>query len=87
MNYENNPAQYLVEEKQDGRAGWVFYIEQSRLPLPWEILGAGGGVGISVPTPEEWDTYCEKHKAVWAKGRREEILQRVSQSIAEAAIW
>ena len=44
----NNSDMFRIEIKYDGRAGWVFYVEQSRLSFPWEILGIDG-VGISVP--------------------------------------
>lgn|GEM_PF-3521442 len=69
---------YKIEEKQIGRAGWVFYTEETRLAFPWEILGTTG-ISISVPTPEKWDEYCDENNAHWAKGRREEILQRVGR--------
>ena len=81
LNDAGNPINYRIEEKQEGRAGWVFYLEQSRLPFPWELLGAGGGISITVPMAEAWNRYCEEHEADWAKGRREEILQRVAQSM------
>ena len=71
---------YQIEEKAEGRAGWVFYVEQGRLPLPYEILGVPGR-GVEVPPAEEWDEYCEKHGSSWAKGRRDEIVQRVAKGL------
>ncbi len=74
---------YRIEMEQVGREGTVFYIEESRLPFDWEILGGTkGGAGLTIPAPKEWDMYCEKNKATWAKGRRDEIIQKVAQALA-----
>jgi hypothetical protein len=71
---------YKVEITQDGRCGQDIYVEDGkRLPFDWEFSAAG--VTIYVPTPQEWDAYCEKYDAVWAKGRRREILERVAQEV------
>ena len=68
---------YRVEIESGGRAGDVFYIEGGRrLPLWWEYVL--NGAAIDAPSSEEWDTYCDKHSAEWAKGRRTEILERVA---------
>ncbi len=78
-NIKNRFGSYRIEEKRISRYGHLFYIEQGgRLPFFWDILGTPG-IGIEIPLPEEWDAFCEKHGAEWAKNRREEILQRVSQ--------
>jgi hypothetical protein len=79
---DDDPENYRVEQEQKGPAGWLYYVERSRLPFPWEILGTSG-IGITVPTPQEWDAYCEKHGAVWAKGRREKILQRLARRMLQ----
>ena len=68
---------YKVEIESGAPAGNVFYIEDGKsLPLWWEFLL--NGAAIEAPSPEEWDTYCDKHSAEWAKGRRTEILERVA---------
>ncbi len=69
---------YHIEEEPHGRGGWVFYVGETRLPFPWEMM-AFDEDAIRIPTPEEWDDYCETHNANWAKGRREEILKRVGE--------
>jgi len=51
-----------------------------RLPFSWEILGTEG-IGIFVPKAEEWDAFCEKHNADWAKGSRDEILARLANGV------
>jgi hypothetical protein len=71
---------YKIEDELHSRGGWVFYIEQGRLPFSWEILGVKGR-GVDIPTPEAWNDYCEKHSANWAKGRRQEIVQRVAEGL------
>ena len=74
-------SEFKVELRQEGSGGWVFYVERvGKLPFEWEYVGFPV-TGISVPAPEEWDLYCEKHGAGWAKGRREEILTRVAEKI------
>lgn len=75
---------YQIEMNQFGREGEIFYIEQSRLPFSWEILGGTKwGAGVTIPSPREWDKYCEKNKANWAKGRRDEIVQRIAQALSK----
>src|SRR2546423_15277003 len=77
---ENGSVKYQVKIEQIGRAGWAYYIEQEKqLPFSWENFGTPGD-GIIIPSPTEWNKYCEKRGADWAKERREEILQRVAQS-------
>lgn len=73
MNYE--------VELEHGREGKVFYREVGgTLEFWWEFMSydVGYGVGIQVPSSSQWDAYCEKHSAAWAKGRRQEILERVA---------
>src|SRR5881394_2284554 len=74
------PEEYSVELEQQGREGWLTYIENGKqLKFPVEQLGIPAGVGISVPTEDRWNAYCDKQKAEWAKDRREQIVQRVAQ--------
>src|SRR5947209_1180984 len=69
---------YKVEIDQTGRGGSVSYTEDGQtLSLDWEF--AVGGVDIFVPTPEEWDAYWQNRGAIWAAGRRQEILERVAE--------
>ena len=71
---------YKVEITYEGRCGWYHYIEDGkRLSFDWEFSTVG--ITIFVPTPEEWDAYCEEHRAAWAKGRRQEILQRLAEEV------
>lgn len=79
-NDKGRSSDYRIEETREGQSGYVFYIEgASKLPFFWEIIGIPSGVGITVPKHEEWEAFCDKHKAEWAKDRRDEILQSVSQ--------
>jgi hypothetical protein len=71
-------SEYRISQEQHGRAGWLDYAEGSRLRFPWEILGTGG-IAIRVPSPEDWDEFCEAQQADWAKERRREILERVGE--------
>lgn len=71
---------YQVEITQTGRGGWSYYIEDGKtLSFDWDF--SIGSVEIYVPTPEEWDAFCEKRDAGWAKGRRLEILVRLAEEI------
>ena len=49
---------YHLEQESHGRGGWVFYVGQSRLAFPWEMMASNEDV-IRVPEPGEWDDYCE----------------------------
>ena len=70
---------YEVEIKQDGRTGWVIYAENDKnLPFDWEFHGTGGAT-IFVPSSEEWNRYCGKQDARWAKGQRKKILERLGE--------
>lgn len=79
--YKSNDYQIKVE--QTGRAGYIFYIEKSRLPFAWEMIISGRktGTGVVIPSPKEWDNYCEKNGANWAKGRRDEIVRRIGEAV------
>ena len=78
-------VEYKVKEIQDGRAGWIIYTEDGKeLRFPWEMISRG--IGVSVPDASEWDAYCEKRSAGWAKGRRREILERVAEG-ARRRYW
>jgi hypothetical protein len=71
---------YKVEIDQSGRGGRVSYIENERaLNLDWEF--AINGVDLFVPTPEQWDAYWQSRDADWARGRRQEILERVADEV------
>jgi len=76
---------YEVEINQTGRGGTINYIEEEKsLPFDWEFSMVGAD--IFVPTSSEWDSYCEKHLADWAKGRRQEILERLSQEVRKQKV-
>ncbi|MBV9468503.1 MAG: hypothetical protein JOZ57_04610, partial [Abitibacteriaceae bacterium] len=49
-----------------------------RLNFDWEFSTVGAD--IMVPAPEQWDAYWEQSGAAWAKGRRQEILERVAEA-------
>ena len=71
---------YQVKITQKGRGGWIDYVEsEKQLPFGWDFSAIG--VEIYVPSPEEWNEYCNEHKADWAKDRRTEILERVAQEV------
>jgi hypothetical protein len=71
---------YEVKYTREGRSGDVFYIEDGlKLPFEWDITTVG--FDIYVPMPNEWDAFCENHGAYWAKGRRQEILQRIADEM------
>lgn len=72
---------YRVKLKQKGPGGQVFYEESDgTLPFRWAIHSRTG-IGIFVPAQHEWDEYCDKHGAEWAKGRREEIVDRTARKL------
>src|SRR3712207_6403984 len=76
---------YKIEYESYGRCGYAFYVENRRLPFEWEIII--GGIGVDIPVLEEWDAYCEKHSANWAKGRRDEIVQRLADGLIKKMYW
>lgn len=66
-----------VEISQSGRGGTIYYAEGgSRLSFDWEFSMTG--TTIFVPTPEQWDGWCESSGFPEAKGRRDEILSFVA---------
>jgi hypothetical protein len=68
---------YQVEIDSAGRAGNVYYTEDgSPLTFWWEFTMVGAA--ISVPAAQDWDAYCDRTGAGWAKGRRQEILARIA---------
>ena len=70
---------YKVEIDQSGRGGRVSYIENEQtISFDWEF--AINGVDLFVPTPEQWDAYWQSD-AEWARGRRQEILERVAEEV------
>lgn len=71
---------YKVERTQEGCGGWVYYIEDGvKLPFDWEYSATG--FDIYAPSPQEWDTFCARHGAQTAFGRRQEVLQRVAEEV------
>jgi hypothetical protein len=71
---------YHVKIIQSGRTGWINYVEDGKLlPFGWDFSALG--IEIYVPSSEEWNEYCDKHKADWAKDRRTEILERLAQEV------
>lgn len=62
------------------RGGEVFYEEQGKtLPFNWEYNSVG--ISIYIPSKLDWGSFCERHFAGWAKEKREEILQRLSEEV------
>ena len=71
---------YKVEIEQTGRGGTIKYLEQDgMLSFDWEF--AINGADIFIPNPEQWDMYWRSSAAVWAVGRRQEILERVAEAV------
>ena len=71
---------YSVDVVTILRGGEVFYKESENiLPFNWEYTTAG--ISIYVPSKIDWEVFCEKHSADWAKERRGEILQRLSEEM------
>jgi hypothetical protein len=69
---------YRVEIDSAGRAGNVRYWEDGPpLEFWWEFTM--DGAAISVPAAQDWDAYCDRTEAGWAKGRRQEILARIAE--------
>ena len=57
-----------------GPYGDIEYVEDGQTcRFYWEYGGGNTLASITVPTPDAWDT-----EVPWAKGRREEILDRVA---------
>jgi len=71
---------YKVEISQSGRGGSINYTENEQaLRLDWEF--AMDGAYIFVPTAEQWDGYWQRNDIQWAAGRRQEILERVTDAV------
>jgi hypothetical protein len=71
---------YAVEIGQTGRGGTITYSDRgSLLSFDWEF--AIDGVDMFVPTPEQWDAFCQSRDAAWAKGKRQEILAQVAEEV------
>ena len=74
---------YRVEEENAGRAGMLCYFEDEKsLKFYWEMAGYYG-YDVSVATAEEWDVFCERQAAEWAKGRRAEIIQHLIECLQQ----
>jgi hypothetical protein len=73
---------YKVEIDQSGRGGTVRYVEHEQtLRFDWEF--AIDGAYIFVPTAEQWDAYWQSNNIDWVRGRRQEILERVSEDVRQ----
>jgi hypothetical protein len=73
---------YKVDISQSGRGGSINYTENEQaLRLDWEF--ATDGAYIFVPTPEKWDAYWRSNNIHWARGRRQEILERVVEAVRD----
>lgn len=71
---------HKVEIEQTGRGGTITYTEDhGSLSFDWEF--AIGGADVFVTPPELWDANCTSRGAVWAVGRRQEILERVADEV------
>ncbi len=80
FTYKKKFDGYQLENVLEGPGGTIFYSEQGgRLPFYWQYIA--GGSGVSVPPPELWDRFCEKHGLSEGKGRRDEILTRVAKYV------
>jgi hypothetical protein len=78
MGSENNYS--VVIDNPGMRAGTLRYVEaQKELDFYWEI----DGPGIVIPSAAEWDAYCDKRNADWAKGRYREIIDRVAEEVRQ----
>ena|ERR1043165_548375 len=69
---------YKVEFTKHGPGGNITYLEGGK-PLSFEWGYNTKGIEIAVPSPYEWDSYCEEKDANWAKGRRQEILEIIAK--------
>ena len=71
---------YEIKISQMGRGGTVFYVEdENELPFDWEFSTTGAT--IFVPTPENWNAFCESRGMEAAKDRRLEILETTGREI------
>lgn len=71
---------YVVDIDQSGRGGRISYAENGNtMCFDWEF--AINGATVFVPSPDEWDLRCQKEGGGWARGRRQEILERVAQEV------
>jgi hypothetical protein len=68
---------YNVEITSEGRSGDVIYSEQGNsLSFWWEFSTTGAF--ISIPSGENWNAFCERENALWAKDRKSEIVSRMA---------
>ena len=73
---------YNISFRSEGPAGWVDYREGGEsLSFPWERTSYG--FTIELPVHDEWDDFCRQQRAWSAIGRREEIIDRMSNRAAE----
>jgi|SRR5437588_5137888 len=72
--------QYRTDFITEGRGGLAYYTEDEKsLSFDWDITSVG--FEIYVPSPSEWDEFCEQSDFSQCRGRREEILQRLAEEI------
>jgi hypothetical protein len=63
-----------VRVVEHGRSGYIEYLENGQAcQCYWEFGGGDTIAIIWVPASVEWDA-----KYPWAKGRRQEVLQRIA---------
>ena len=72
-------ATYHVQIGDGGRAGVVRYSEVGGSLEFWREF-TEGGAAIAVLDPAQWDA-AHQAAAVWAVGRREEILRRLAREV------
>lgn len=69
---------FKIETEYHGREGRIFYVEKSRLPFDWEmVLEKKWGRGLTIPTKAEWDSYCRRNDADWARKRGKRLSRRL----------
>lgn len=71
---------YTVKFTSEGPCGWVYYREDDEvLPFFWQTTTVG--FDIILASPAEWSAFCDEHKAVKAKQRRDEIVSRLAKEV------
>ena len=74
MESSSRPFQVWDE---GGRGGYVLYAEEGAGTLRFWREFMAFGVMVTVPTIAEWDGWCERGGDAWARGRRDEIIDRL----------
>ena len=71
---------YKVDIVREGRGGWVYYRENgTTLPFDWDVTM--DGFEVYVPPPAEWDVFCKQNEATQCVGRRQQILERLTDEV------